>query len=429
MEITINPLSDVLHEAEIIVTEAELQPHFDAAYGKEQKRLEIKGFRKGKAPLAIIKQLYGQAIEHQALDSVANDFYRKAMDEKDIRPLGEPSMVDMDYRRGESFRFKIQYEIRPEIALGNYKKLKVEKPVHTVNDDEIEAEILRVRKSNSTTEEVAEVTDMEHIVTADIQELDPAGTPIIGRKAKDMRFYLADETLSNEIRNALKNAAVGSSYRSRLEAAEGEGKSPLEVSLNVTKVEKVFLPAFDEALVSKVTGGKVSSVDEFRTNLRGDLERYWADWSEHKLADAISAEIVKAHEFPVPESLVNTVMDSYIEDIKTRSRDRKLPKDFDETKFRHDSRELAVWQAKWLLLKERIAEVEGITAGEEDLAKAAAEEATRIGLPADRLLEYYRKSSSAKSQLLSRKIMSFLVAEAAVTEREVTHEHEPEHQH
>src|SRR5574339_396959 len=103
MEITISPLSDVLHEAEIIVTDAELQPHFEAAYGKEQKRLEIKGFRKGKAPLAIIKQLYGQAIEHQALDAVANDFYRKAMDEKGIRPLGEPSMVDMDYHRGERF--------------------------------------------------------------------------------------------------------------------------------------------------------------------------------------------------------------------------------------------------------------------------------------------------------------------------------------
>lgn len=429
MEITINPLSDVLHEAEIIVTDAELQPHFDAAYDKEQKRLEIKGFRKGKAPLSIVKQLYGQAIEHQALDSVANDFYRKAMEEKDIKPLGEPSMVDMDFRRGESFRFKIQYEIRPEIVLGNYRQLNVEKPVHALTEEEVDSEILRIRKSNSAMEEVPEVTDTEHVVTADIQELDPGGTPIIGRKAKDMRFYLGDETLSNEIRGALKNAAVGMSYRTRIEASEGEGKAPLDVSLNVTKVERVLLPPLDDALVSKITGGKISSVDEFRSSLRNDLGRYWTDWSERKLADAISAEIVKTHEFPVPESLLSTVMDSYIEDIKSRSRDRKLPKDFDEAKFRHDSRELALWQAKWLLLKERIAEVEGISVGDEDLVKAAEEESVRVGLPADRLVEYYRKSSSAKGQFLSKKIMNFLIAEAVVTEREVAHEHEHEHEH
>jgi trigger factor len=194
-------------------------------------------------------------------------------------------------------------------------------------------------------------------------------------------------------------------------------------------VEKVLLPSFDEELVSKITAGKITSVDEFRSNLRNDLERYWGDWSERKLADAISSQIVKTHDFPVPESLITTVMDSYIEDLRSRSRDRKLPKDFDETRFRHDSRELAVWQAKWLLLKDRIAEVEGIKVTDEDLEQAAREEATRIGLPVDRLQEYYRKSASARSQLLSRKIMNFLIAESSITERETAHEHEHEHQH
>jgi len=347
------------------------------------------------------------------------------MDERDIHPLGEPSMVDMDYQRGDRFRFRIQYEIRPDIMLGTYKKLAVEKPVHHPDEADAEAEILRLRKANSTTEVVNAVTDLEHVVTADIQELDPVGTPIIGRKAKDMHFYLADESLSAGIRNALKNAESGGSYRTRLEPVEAEGKPALEIILNVSKIEKVVLPAFDDALVSKITGGKIASVDEFRANLRTDLERYWTDWSERKLADAISAEIVKNHFFTVPESLVTTVMDSYVEDIRNRTRDRKLPKDFDEEKFRHESRELAVWQAKWLLLKERIADVEKIELNETDIEQAVEAESGRIGVPKDRMMEYYRKSSAARNQLLSKKIMAFLVAEAKVTEKEVAHEHEP----
>jgi trigger factor len=344
------------------------------------------------------------------------------MDERDIRPIGEPSMVDMDYHRGERFTFKIQYEIRPEITLREYKGLRVEKPVHPVVDADVDAEILRIRKANSTTEQVSAVTDTEHVVTADIQELDPAGTPIIGRKAKDTAFYLADESLSKEIRAALKNAEAGGSYRTRLEPSE-DGKNPaLDVVLNVSKIDRVILPLFDEQLVEKITGGRTKTPDEFRQHLRSDLERYWSDWSERRLADTISSMIVKEHDFPVPESLVTTVLDSYLEDLRGRSRDRKLPKDFDEGKFRQESREHAVWQAKWILLKDKIAETEKISIGEDDIAKAAEKESKRIGLPADRMIEYYSKSSSARSQLLSKKVMDFLIAEAKVSEKEVLNE-------
>jgi len=419
MEITISPLSEVLQEAEITVSGDEIQPHLDEAYGKERKRLEVKGFRKGKAPIEIIRKLYGDAIEHQALDSIANDFYRKAMDEREIRPLGEPSMVDMDYKKGEHFRFRIQYEIRPTIRMQGYTGLTVEKPIHSVHDAEVDGEITRILKSNSTTEDATSVTDKEYIVTADVQELDPAGTPIIGRKAKDVQFYLSDETVSPALTRALSQAEVGGTYRSRIEPQEDEEKQAMDVSLSVTQIRKVILPEFNDEFAKTITGGKVASAAEFRGNLTKDLERYWADWSEKKVADAISMEVVKRHDFPVPESLVNTVMDSYLADIRNRSRDRKLPPDFNEEKFRHDSRELAVWQARWILLKEVIAEAEGIKVTDEDLSATAEAEASRIGLPAEQVLSYYRNSSTAHNQILSKKIMEYLVSNTSITEKEV----------
>jgi trigger factor len=416
MEVQITPLSEVLQEADIVISNTELLPHFERAYGKERERIEIKGFRKGKAPLAMIKKLYGESIEHAVLDTLANDFYRKAMDEREIRPIGQPAMVDMDYKRGESFRFRIQYEIRPEIQLRRYTGLRIEKPVHTVSDAEVEQEVLRLRRTNSTTSPVEEASDDEHIVVADVQELDHAGMPLIGKKGKDLRFYLADDTLATEIRSVLKGARVGSGYRTTLRPADEEKKEPLNVELQVTAIEKVELPAFDGALVSRITGGKVAAVDEFMANMRQDIAKYWADWSARKVADAISAEIVKEHDITVPDSLIHSLLDSYIEDIRSRSRDRTLPKDFDEERFRHDSRDLAVWQAKWMLLKEKIAEAEKISVEDDDLVRMAEKEAAQIGLDKEKLVEYYKKSGAVRDRLLSAKIMEFLVARAVITE-------------
>jgi trigger factor len=415
VQININTLSEVLQEAEILVSDTELQPHFNEAYTKERTRIEIKGFRKGKAPLAMVKRLYGETIEQNVLDSVANDFYRRAMDERSIRPIGRPSMIDMDYKRGESFRFKIQYEVRPEISLKKYKGVAVEKPVHPVSEDELDREILRLRRMNGTTEPSTSVTDEEFFVTCDVQELDPTGSPLIGRKGKDVRFYLAEETLSKDIKDTLRKAEVGGKYRAQL-PKEGD-QAAAEIDLIVTKIEKSIVPLFDDAFAARLTKGKVTTAEDFRSSIKTDLEKYWASWSERKLADAIIAEIVREHHFAIPESLVNSLLDSYIDDIKNRQKGGALPKDFDEEKFRSDSRGLAVWQAKWMLLKQRITEEEKIAISEAEIVALADEEAGKVGVDKERLREYYLRSDSTRERLLSRKIMEFLVAHAVVTDR------------
>jgi trigger factor len=423
MQVNINTLSEVLHEAEITLTPDELEPHFERAYNKERARIEIKGFRKGKAPLDMIKRMYGEAIEHDVLDRLANDFYTRAMDERKINPIGQPALVDMDYRRGEQFRFRIQYETRPEIRLREYKGISVVRPVHNVTEDDIEHELHRLRRMSSTTSPAQSVMDDECIVTVDVQELDAAGTPIIGRKTRGMTFYLADETLSDRIKASLKNALIGGTYRVHFEPSP-DGKGASSVDLQVTGIEKVNLPPLDQDLVSKLSGGKVASVEAFREQTRTDLERHWKDWSERKLADAIMAELVRLHSITVPESLVSTILDSFLEDLKSRSRNRELPADFDEEKFRSESRELAVWQAKWFLIKEQIAEAERITVEEGDIEEAATTDVERSGLPKAKLVEFYSKSAGARERILSSKIMKFLAAHASITDKIV----EPQHQ-
>ncbi|HXG01521.1 MAG TPA: trigger factor family protein, partial [Bacteroidota bacterium] len=207
MEVTINTLSDIQQEAEFVLTAEELQPHFERAYKKAAPNIEVRGFRKGKVPLDLIKKLYGEAIEQEALDDIANDSFREAMTERNIEPIGRPEMVDMDFRRGEHFRFKVQYEVTPTFELKPYKGLAVEKPVHRVSGEEVQAEVQRLRRINANLLGVTLVHDNDnHVITADVQELADDGMPLIGKKSQDVQFELADQNLVPELRDVLARA-------------------------------------------------------------------------------------------------------------------------------------------------------------------------------------------------------------------------------
>lgn len=420
MEVTINTISDVQREAEIFLTAEELQPHFERAYKKVAPQIEVRGFRKGKVPLEMIKKLYGEAIEQDALDDIANDSFRSAMEEKHIEPLGQPAMVNMDFQRGQHFRFTIQYEVKPTFELKPYKGLAVEKPVHHVTDEEVQSEIERLRRAHATLLGVTLVRDNDnHIITADVQELADDGMPLIGKKTPDARFELADEALVQEIRDVLAQAEVGGQYRVRFSAQHGDHTHQHQIELKVKRIEKVELPEFNDEFVRNITGDSTATTATFLETLRKDLETYWARQSERMLEQAIINELVRMHEFTVPESLVNFYLDSFVEDIKSRSRDGRLPSGFDEKRFREENRPYAVFQAKWALIRERLIEAEGITATEEDVERLAASEAASLGLDKERLLRYYRTSNAATERVLSAKLMAFLKDHARVTEKVV----------
>jgi len=417
MDISITDISEVEKELHVQATAEELAPHFDKAYEKQRAKIEIHGFRKGKAPLELVKKLHGEAIEYGSLDDVASDFYRQVVLERNIQPIGEPVLTDIDYKRGEALSFKVKYEVKPNVELKEYKGIPVEKLVHTVTDKEVDDELMRLRRSNSTTSEVQEVTDEEHTVTVDIQQLDESGTPLIGKKSENVRIYLADEQVYPEIKQAMKNAIVGSAVRAKVEVVQNEQKQTNDLEITPRKIEKVALPEFNDAFVEKITKGKVATADAFMTQLRKDLEQYWHEWSERQMTDNLLGEIVRRHDLTVPESMVRGVLDSMLEEYKNRFPNKKLPAGFNEKEFRDENRGHAIFQSKWYLVRERIIETEGFTAEEADIERQAEIDAPKMGIEKDRLLTFYKSSDSMRDRIISEKLINFLKHNAKVTER------------
>jgi len=416
VEVTIQSLTDVSREVEITATTEDLAPHFDKAYQEHRKKIEIRGFRKGKAPLDIIKKLYGDLIENDSLNEIAAEMYRKAVKEKELKPIGEPVLVDMDYKRGESFRCKIQYDIRPAIEVKQYKGIAVEKIIHTVTDDEVEKELVRLQRANAILEDMEAVTDPEHIVTATLQDLDDSGNLIIGKKSDGIRFYLADDQLEQTFKDALKNAQKGGNYKIQFEHKSGEHTQTVNTQITVTKIQKVTLLPLDDAFVAKVTKDKFTAVDSFRAGIREDIIAYWKEQGERQVINSITSEIIRLHEFQVPESFIRSVLGELLEEVKNEYPNKCLPDEFNIEKFNEENREYAVYQAKWALLREELIKAENITISDGDLEKLAEIESAKIKIPKDRLISYYKSSAQIKDRLTGDKLLKILIDSAKIKE-------------
>jgi trigger factor len=401
LEVQIHTRSEVSREVEIEVNSEELKPHFEKAYREYRPKVEIRGFRKGKAPIELVKKLYGELIENEYLDKIAGELYRQVVKEKELKPIGEPTLVDMKYSRGEKFWFKIQYDIRPTIQLKQYKGLSVDTVVHKVTDEELEDELLRIRKINSTREDAQKVTDNEHVVSAELQEFDDTGFPIIGKKTDNARFYLADPELEQPFKDALQH---------------GDHSHKVNMKVKVTKVEKVILPELNDEFVKKVTKDKVGTLADFRKGVREDLESYWKEKNRRALINSIVGELIRLHEFEVPESLIRSVLENLVEEIKGQYPNKQLPADFDVEKFFQENRAYAIFQAKWALLREEIITAENLSLDEGALVALAEREAPKIGIDKERLIAYYKSSDQVRDRLVGDKLIDLLISSTKIKE-------------
>jgi len=413
VELNINKLSQTEQEAEIKLTWDELAPYFEEAYKKFQAEAEIKGFRKGKAPLELIKRQFGEQIEYDALDDIVNDVYQNLVRDKKIEVIGTPELVDVDYKRGESLTFKIKYEILPEVEISNYSNLQVEKIVHTVDDKEVEGEIRRLLIANATYEEANEVQGELYRVTVDLQGVDQNNLPVLGRRSEDVVIDLDDESVVESLRQRLLKARKDDEFIIELTV----DNKPEKVRVNVKKIEKKILPDLNDEFASKITGGKVNTVEGLRNYLKEELQKWWNEYSEIRFYDSIVSELVRTNDFTVPESLIEDFIQSMLDEERSKYPDGKLPQNFDEQFFRQKKRADAIFNAKWYIIKNRIAQVEGINVTDEDFEKLAEEDSAEIGIEKDKLISFYKRSEHIKEKILNRKVLQFLKDKVKVVEK------------
>ncbi len=413
VEVTINNVNDCVREMNVTMSQEELSPHFEKAYKEAAPALEIKGFRKGKVPMPMIKKMFGPSIEYQAVEEITNDVFRSEMESRNITPIGTPQINKIDFKPGTPLTFLVRFEVRPEFELKDHSSISVEKYIHATKETEVNNEIERIQQINSTTETADKAEDEYSIVTVDMLDMEEQG-----HSREGMKIYLREQSTEKEIKEALIGTSVGDTKEVKFTHQHGDHAHEVHLKLTVKKIEKVLLPPFDDALAQKVSNGKFNTADEMKENIRKDLDEFWKERSNRRFENDLLTEIVKQYEFTVPEALIQNVTDTFIEDAKNQQPNKQLPKNFNEQAYREQARETAVWQSKWLLIKEQFIEKMNIEISDAEIDTIAAEEAAKLNIDKERLVSFYKSSDNALERLKYNRLIDHLKSGVKITEVE-----------
>ncbi|HOI30182.1 MAG TPA: trigger factor [Melioribacteraceae bacterium] len=418
MEIKVNQVSDSKQEVEVNLTYEEITSDIEEAYSEERKNIEIDGFRKGKAPMAMIKKLYGEAIEYKASEKIATKKFWDVVDQENLKPISTPQLTDIDFVPGSKLFFKIQYEIKPKLELKNYKDLVIEKPLFKLKEEDIDKEVDYLLKPHFTFETYDVVEGKTFRITVNLQKLDENGVAVIGQGSENMLIDLSDEKVNQQIVENANGKKVSDKFVFTFvdEHYHGEElhREEYRYEAEITKIEKIVYPELTEEILKKISGNKAATLDEFKDMLRKNFTEYYTKQSEEIYTNSLLNEIVKNNEFTPPPGYVSSVHKRLIEMEKENAKRYKMP-NVDEKAIAEYYKPRAEWNAKWQIILENLAETESIKVEESELEELANKEAEKTGISAQKLLKYY-KDSNRGDVLLEDKVIDFLKANNKIKE-------------
>lgn len=418
MDILIHSRTTCDHQLEMVFSAEELEARFEAAYREEGRNIALPGFRRGKTPLPIIKQRFGEEIRIKTLEKLANEAFRQALEERDIQPFGQPSLEDIDYTPDQGATMKISYETAPEVDAQDYLEVPVELHTHEVTEEEVEQELTGYRRHFLQFEEVETADDEEgYRVRCDMQMLDAEGQPVPEKLNTDAVLNLDDEHLNRDLKAELLNMKKGETRDVDITYETGDGDEDVDhVRITLHAIERALPFEWNEDNCSKVSGGQAKTEEELRSLLRDGIQKRYDRTYHDKAENELIEEVIKRNNIDVPPSIIEEILNQFVTDVKERYRAQKVPvENFDENAFREARRDSALNTARWLFVRDSIIAKEKITLDNADLERFAEEQAPRYGVDKGILLQYFASNEQARTNLLAEKVVAYLFSNAVVS--------------
>ena len=380
----------------------------------------VPGFRPGKAPVTLIRRRFAEDIQGEVLQSLVPEYLEKALDEKKLVPVTRPEVDKVEFKEGEPLKFRAVFEVLPEFQLGEYKNLEVHVDAVEIGDAQVDKTIeeLRERAATFVPAEGRAAKDGDYVL------MKLTGTPVGGGdpvQADNILCHIGvEETLESFTEN-LRGASSGETKRFRAVYPQDYPDPKLagktyDYSVEVQGIKEKKLPELNDEFAKDSMGeaGGVATLAELRKKIRENLDAAKDQQQSAQAREKILETVVKGHDFPVPEALVEQQMDIRLERVvRSLAAQGVDPRavNVDWVSLRRGQRERAVNDVKAELLLDRIATAESIDATEEDVEKEIAALAERSGESATAIRARLTKQGALdrmKSKLRSDKAIDWL---------------------
>jgi trigger factor len=438
METNIRQISPVEFELDIRADRDLLEDRIVGQLKKLRPAVEIRGFRKGKVPLGMVRKIHGKAVAYDVVDDLIQEVYKnQVLESEEHDVLGSPTITELEYEPFGDLHALVKFGTKPSFEVADLTGETIVRLSHEVNDEEIDQEIERLRARHATYDVIEEPAGKEDFVRVDLQELDlETDTAVIGSRREGVVFHLGAKDLDPSVLDALSGASKGDSVRFSIshpgrEHGDDHGHEDHthehRYQAAVVEVQRQSLPELDDDLASMATEGRIESIEELRSDISLQLTNQWDRALRDKLEDDIVRRMVEIHDFEIPPSVVEIYLDSQLNEVAQRNQG-SLPEGFDVGYFREQNRPDAERMARWMLIRDQLISENGITVESEDLDEAFAGMGSGEG-SGESMRQLFEKNypemiDQMERRIESRKVFDWLLGRMKIEDKEWVDERE-----
>lgn len=420
MDVTINEKSNWEKEVEVALTTAELEPDFNNAYKDYKKKIRLEGFRQGKVPLDLIKKLYGKEIEVHVAEDKIPDILEEINKENKLTLISPAKIEEFSYDKENGLKFKALIEHVPEIELDKYKELALEKELYEISDVDVDEALKNLQEQHSTMNTIEADAHIDHFIVADFQKIDTTGVPIIGQKFENRFFQLTHsdkEEDDNQLTDQLIGVKAGDTRKIQIAIENQQQIDHYEVT--VKEVKEKVLPEINDEFAKDA--GDYDNLDELKSKLADDLKARFDEDYDYIFRQKIINELVKANSFTLPEPMIQ----NYLEAVVKKAWEDSKGKPVDENTIRNEHRPEAIRQFKWILIRDKVSELENIKVEAEEIDTYIEDLIKKNENSRMQITNYYRKEENRErleTDLLEKKITQFVADHSNIIEKKLNRE-------
>lgn len=409
LQVTEKKTEGVERFVQVEVPADEVQRAEEKAARRYASSARLPGFRPGKAPPAMIRQRYGDAIRAEAVESLIQEAYKKVVADTEVKLAAQPHVHDVKFAAGQPLTFELHFEVQPDVTLSRTQGFRVARTERLVTDEMVQEQLDSMREHRATWAPVEEKPAEQDMVTVELATANDDGTIPEG---KEYRLVLGGGQAIPGIEELVMSLRPGETKEQPVRwpddfPDETQRSATKTVRVTLRDVKRKSLPDPDDAFAREV--GEFESFDALRAAVRTDLEAEAKREADADVRQKVIDEIIGANPFDVPPSWVNHMITAYSEAYQVPETERE--------QFAARFRQMAERQVRRDLIIDLLAERESLTATEGELDDHVAELAVRRGTEPGKLYASLQKAGRLKELergLTEDKVFKWLLSQNTV---------------
>ena len=425
MSLQVEKLEKNMAKLTVEVSAEDFKAAIKKAFNKNKNRFAIPGFRKGKAPQAMIEKMYGEGVFYEdAADEAINASYAEAMKESGLDIVSRPEVTIEKIGKDEPFVYSALVAVKPEVTLGQYKGVEVEKADASVSAEDVEAELKKVQEQNARllTVEDRGVEDGDQTVIDFEGFVDGKGFE--GGKAEDYPLTIGSHSFIDTFEEQLIGKKIGEecevnvTFPTEYHAADLAGK-PATFKVTVKEIKVKELPELNDEFASEVS--EFDTLDEYKKDVEKKLAEKKEIEANSKNEDAVVAKVVENATMEIPDKMIDAQAENMVQDMARRMQSQGLSLDMylkytgmTVEQMKEQARPDAEKRIRTRLVLEAVAKAENIQISDEKVDEEVAKMAEAYKMEVDKLKSYMSESDikQMKEDLAVQQAVDLLVAEA-----------------